>query len=116
MHSVFWVRCFLESPEKPATMKAAAKSSTAFAALMKKRCLFVLMPELPEVEVTRMGLAPFVEGKVLRKAVIRVQRLRSPVGELAQKLDAKTVLQLSRRGKYLVWHFVDAQGVKGSCA
>ena len=71
------------------------------------------MPELPEVEVTRMGLAPFVEGKVLRKAVIRVQRLRSPVGELAQKLDAKTVLQLSRRGKYLVWHFVDAQGVKG---
>lgn len=71
------------------------------------------MPELPEVEVTRMGLAPFVEGKVLRKAVIRVKRLRSPVGELAQKLDAKTVLQLSRRGKYLVWHFVDAQGVKG---
>ena len=71
------------------------------------------MPELPEVEVTRMGLAPFVEGKVLRQAIIRVPKLRSSLEGLAQKLNGKTVCRLSRRGKYLVWHLVDDKGREG---
>ncbi len=61
------------------------------------------MPELPEVEVTRMGLAPYVEGAVIRAVHVRVPRLRSSIVELPQKLEGCTVEHLLRRGKYLVW-------------
>ena len=61
------------------------------------------MPELPEVEVTRMGLAPHVVGHTIQDAVFRVPRLRSPTTGLAEHLRGCRVESLSRRGKYLIW-------------
>ena len=64
------------------------------------------MPELPEVEVTRRGLAPFVEGRTVEAVVVRDARLRWPV---PRDLDASVagcrVEALERRGKYLLWRF-----------
>jgi len=37
------------------------------------------MPELPEVDVTRQGIAPYVTGRALHGAIVRDRRLRWPV-------------------------------------
>ncbi|NIV73583.1 MAG: DNA-formamidopyrimidine glycosylase, partial [Gammaproteobacteria bacterium] len=37
------------------------------------------MPELPEVETTRRGIAPLLEGRRVRAVVVREPRLRWPV-------------------------------------
>jgi len=67
------------------------------------------MPELPEVEVTRRGLAPYVVGKKVQAVAVRDPRLRWPVPpDLADCLAGNRVEQLDRRGKYLLWRF--AQG------
>lgn len=62
------------------------------------------MPELPEVEVTRLALAPHVEGRRVRDLVVRERRLRWPVPEdLPRLLPGQPVERLARRGKYLLW-------------
>lgn len=64
------------------------------------------MPELPEVEVTRQGIAPHVEGRVLRHMVIREPRLRWPVpDDLADLCANQPLRRTERRGKYLLLHF-----------
>jgi formamidopyrimidine-DNA glycosylase len=64
------------------------------------------MPELPEVEVTRRALAPLVEGRALRRVLVRETRLRWPVPRaLARRLAGQVVERLERRGKYLLWRF-----------
>ncbi|WGM41287.1 bifunctional DNA-formamidopyrimidine glycosylase/DNA-(apurinic or apyrimidinic site) lyase [Caulobacter sp. NIBR1757] len=61
------------------------------------------MPELPEVETVRRGLAPTLEGHRL----VRVQQLRPdlrfpfPDG-FVQRLTGATITRLDRRAKYLV--------------
>ena len=61
------------------------------------------MPELPEVETTRLGLAPHVQGQTIRTAVVRNPRLRWPVPRhLAQLVAGRRVRGLERRGKYLL--------------
>lgn len=61
------------------------------------------MPELPEVEVTRRGIAPTVEGQVLRRLVVREHRFRWPVpAELPAIVAGQTVRSAARRGKYLL--------------
>jgi formamidopyrimidine-DNA glycosylase len=63
------------------------------------------MPELPEVEVTRLALAPHVEGRAVLAVHLRETRLRWPVDKrLAQYLTGARVERLERRGKYLLWH------------
>jgi formamidopyrimidine-DNA glycosylase len=61
------------------------------------------MPELPEVETVRRGLAPCLENQILLGAHVRQPRLRWPVPE---NLDALTrgqrIHHLTRRGKYLL--------------
>jgi formamidopyrimidine-DNA glycosylase len=37
------------------------------------------MPELPEVETTRRGVAPYLDGATLQGAIVREGRLRWPV-------------------------------------
>lgn len=60
------------------------------------------MPELPEVETTRRGIAPHIIGKKVVQVVVRQPRLRWPVSaELAQCLTGRTVESVSRRAKYL---------------
>jgi formamidopyrimidine-DNA glycosylase len=63
------------------------------------------MPELPEVEVTRRALAPHVEGRSVRRVLVRDARLRWPIpASLPRRLVGQPVQQLDRRGKYLLWH------------
>ena len=60
------------------------------------------MPELPEVETTRRGIAPYLEGQILRRVDVREPRLRWPVPEQVLALRNQPVRQLRRRAKYLV--------------
>jgi len=61
------------------------------------------MPELPEVETTRLGLAPVLVGKRIRAAIIRNRRLRFTVpARLPSLLAGATIRALGRRGKYLL--------------
>ena len=64
------------------------------------------MPELPEVETTRTGIAPHVVGETIEKVIIRDTRLRWPVpGQLKRIIAGRTVRRLSRRAKYLIFAF-----------
>ena len=63
------------------------------------------MPELPEVEVTRLGLRPLLNLSVSR-LVIRNYSLRWPIdSELPKLLKNQVLLDLSRRGKYILAKF-----------
>jgi formamidopyrimidine-DNA glycosylase len=62
------------------------------------------MPELPEVETTRRGLAPHVVGRAIARVEVREPRLRWPVAqELARSLADERIASLERRGKYLLF-------------
>ena len=66
------------------------------------------MPELPEVETTRSGLASHVIDAVVKKVIVRESRLRWPIpSSLAAKLKGLRIEGLSRRGKYLLFATVD---------
>jgi len=61
------------------------------------------MPELPEVETVRRGLAPVVEGVQITQADVNRPDLRWPFPErMADRLTGKTVLRLRRRSKYIL--------------
>ncbi|HEU4851533.1 MAG TPA: bifunctional DNA-formamidopyrimidine glycosylase/DNA-(apurinic or apyrimidinic site) lyase [Telluria sp.] len=61
------------------------------------------MPELPEVEVTRRGVAPHIEGRMIERVEMRRAGLRWPFPEgLDALLAGRTVLNTARRGKYLL--------------
>lgn len=62
------------------------------------------MPELPEVETTRRGLASAVEHRRIERAVVRHRGMRQPVPRgLEQRLAGARINALSRRGKYLLF-------------
>lgn len=66
------------------------------------------MPELPEVEVVRQGIDPFVSQQCLTGAVVRQPQLRWPVTKnLHQILVNQQVLKTDRRGKYLLLRCTD---------
>jgi formamidopyrimidine-DNA glycosylase len=61
------------------------------------------MPELPEVEVTRRGIARHLTGKAIDAVVVRDARLRWPVDpRLAERLKGASITAVGRRGKYLL--------------
>jgi len=62
------------------------------------------MPELPEVETSRRGIAPHIEGKTFASVVVRESRLRWPVpADLADLLTGRRLRRIDRRGKYLLF-------------
>jgi formamidopyrimidine-DNA glycosylase len=64
------------------------------------------MPELPEVETTRRGLAPHVVGRRIAAVNVYDPRLRWPVPhDLGQRLAGRIVEALDRRSKYLLFRF-----------
>lgn len=64
------------------------------------------MPELPEVETTRRGIAPHCEGRTIRALLLREARLRWPVRpDLPALLRDRPLRRLDRRAKYLLFHF-----------
>ena len=78
------------------------------------------MPELPEVETTRRGVAPFLEGRRIHSLLVREARLRWPVDAgLDARLRGARIDSVTRRAKYLLiqnergcllWHL----GMSGS--
>ena len=61
------------------------------------------MPELPEVETVRRGIAPAMEGQRILRADIRRDGLRWPFPpRLAERLEGARVLHLGRRSKYIL--------------
>lgn len=68
------------------------------------------MPELPEVETIRRGLATRLEGKRILEVVQRRPDLRFPLPRnFATRLKGRRVEQIGRRAKYLLLHLDDGQ-------
>ena len=62
------------------------------------------MPELPEVETTRAGIAPHVLGRKITGITVRNNSLRYKVPtSMASKAKGQTVHNLLRRSKYLIF-------------
>ena len=63
------------------------------------------MPELPEVETTRNGIAPHLVGRRVLALAIREPRLRWPIAsELVASLPGQRIDAIERRAKYLLVH------------
>ena len=61
------------------------------------------MPELPEVETTRLGLVPVMEGREILRAQVNRPDLRWPFPpRMAERLTGALVLRLNRRSKYIL--------------
>lgn len=66
------------------------------------------MPELPEVETTRRGIYPHLLLQTVNELIVRNRGLRIPVAaDLAEHCMGKTIIEVSRRAKYLLLHFND---------
>lgn len=61
------------------------------------------MPELPEVETTRRGIAPHLQGQRVSRVVVRDRRLRWPIpDDLDARLSGQRIVEVQRRAKYLL--------------
>ena len=61
------------------------------------------MPELPEVETTKAGIAPHIQDQSITKLLVREAKLRWPIpDELPRLAKNQTVLNVRRRAKYLL--------------
>jgi formamidopyrimidine-DNA glycosylase len=62
------------------------------------------MPELPEVETTKRGIAPYIEGQKITEVIVRQGNLRWTVPDsLNQTLTGHQIQSVSRRAKYLLF-------------
>ena len=62
------------------------------------------MPELPEVETTRRGIAPSVADRRIERLIVREPRLRWRIPRnLPQTIAGQGILDLRRRAKYLLF-------------
>lgn len=60
------------------------------------------MPELPEVEVSRMGISPHLIGERIAKLTFRTPKLRWEIPAELKKLEGQVVRNITRRAKYLL--------------
>lgn len=68
------------------------------------------MPELPEVETTRLGLAPHLEGRRILSVTLRRPDLRWSIpSEIEALAPGQVIRGLRRRAKYLLMDSVDRQ-------
>lgn len=68
------------------------------------------MPELPEVETVRRGLAPVMEGRVIERVEARRPDLRFPFPDrFAERLAGRRIEALGRRAKYLLADLDDGE-------
>ena len=66
------------------------------------------MPELPEVETVRRGLAPKLEGALITRLQQRRKDLRVPLpARFAARIEGRRVVRLERRAKYILAHLDD---------
>lgn len=70
------------------------------------------MPELPEVETVRRGLAPVMEGQIIARADVNRPDLRWPFPpNMAARLTGQRVLHLRRRSKYILADLVSGESL-----
>lgn len=70
------------------------------------------MPELPEVETTCLGLAPFITNKVITEFRVWQPALRWPIPDhLASCIEGDRIRGLRRRGKYLLFDLKGSSGL-----
>lgn len=62
------------------------------------------MPELPEVEVSRLGVSPFLLNNTIKNVVVRERRMRWPIPDEVSLVEGETVTSVTRRAKYLLIH------------
>ncbi len=61
------------------------------------------MPELPEVEITRRGIEPYLAGNVITGVRVGERRLRWPIPRnLAARITGRRIVRVARRGKYIL--------------
>ena len=61
------------------------------------------MPELPEVETTRRGIAPLLLGRRISRVEVRQWRLRWPISrQVLTRLPGRRIRNVARRAKYLL--------------
>lgn len=77
------------------------------------------MPELPEVEITRLGIEPHLTGRTITSVEVREPRLRWRVPAEVSALAGCTIVSVKRRGKYLLvdcgrGHLILHLGMSGS--
>ena len=61
------------------------------------------MPELPEVETSRRGITPHIQGQIFKHIIVRQPQLRWPIPEtLTTILPGLKLEGVNRRGKYLL--------------
>lgn len=64
------------------------------------------MPELPEVETSRRGIAPHLEAQIVTDVIVRQPKLRWPIPrDLRRKLMGQELILVDRRAKYLLLRF-----------
>ena len=62
------------------------------------------MPELPEVETSRRGIAPWVECQQVQAVIVRDRRLRWPIPyAIDRELPGQEIRSVKRRAKYLLF-------------
>lgn len=70
------------------------------------------MPELPEVEITKRGIEPWVLDKTMSQAEVRNSSLRWKVpDDLNQKVKSQKIVSLKRRGKYILAELSNQQNL-----
>lgn len=62
----------------------------------------IVMPELPEVEVTMRGISGFLKNSRITDINVYYPKLREPISEKFSSLHDLKVLSLARRGKYII--------------
>jgi formamidopyrimidine-DNA glycosylase len=67
------------------------------------------MPELPDLESYLVALRPRIVGQPLRKVTIRSPFLVRSLDPPVESFAAQTIMQVSRLGKRIVWHFAGEQ-------
>ncbi|WP_295900251.1 bifunctional DNA-formamidopyrimidine glycosylase/DNA-(apurinic or apyrimidinic site) lyase [uncultured Vibrio sp.] len=60
------------------------------------------MPELPEVEVSRMGISPHLIGQTIRSFTFRTPKLRWDIPQELKQMEGEVIRSISRRAKYLI--------------
>ena len=60
------------------------------------------MPELPEVETTRLGISPHLIGKSVSEVIIRRKDLRWPISNDLPDIEGTNFTSIERRSKYLL--------------
>jgi formamidopyrimidine-DNA glycosylase len=97
-----------------------AALARSFSSLVSQPQCSTAMPELPEVETTRRGIAPHISGRAITGVTVRNAGLRWPIPRgLARALTGLTVRSVKRRAKYLLidlgaGHLILHLGMSGS--